>query len=286
MTNSRSSSLPSLRRAGAPIADRCRPGRAISRRRDSAIVIVSGAWPLLQVGERVNGVAVPGEALDAVPNQRPAHRRGDRDEQLRSSIRAAAWRERVALCRDGRLAGRIHQRVGLGVAHGARRSGTGGRTRPARRRRDLVDQAKSAAAGSGARSTVKPERAPVGGSCSAAAGRAPGPSGRATRIVGLLGCRTSGRPGHEAPPRSASGARQPRRGDGRECRRDRVRARSRGRQDRERRARRSSRGRSPGSAGGALGVVEVAAGATGTRPNRPEAGSNCRLPRGSLTALA
>src|SRR3954447_11101383 len=62
------------------------PTRGKGRRSSGWMAIVrrltSGAHFLLQVGERVAREAVPGKAQNAPCDERPADRRGDRNEQL------------------------------------------------------------------------------------------------------------------------------------------------------------------------------------------------------------
>src|SRR5690349_6125969 len=77
---------------------------------------VSGVGPLFQVGQRVTGKAVPGEALDTPRDERPAHRRGDRNEQLvLVDQRRRLAEQGIALAEDRSLARGVHQLVGIAV---------------------------------------------------------------------------------------------------------------------------------------------------------------------------
>src|SRR4051812_23643847 len=81
------------------------------------IAISLTAWLLLQVGERVTRITVPGEALNPRRDQGPAHRRGYRNEQLRIVDPRRGLREqRIALRGDRRLPRRLHQLIDFGIA--------------------------------------------------------------------------------------------------------------------------------------------------------------------------
>src|SRR5215469_921413 len=81
--------------------------------------LASVSGPCSELGERVAGVTVPGEVLDARRNERPPNRRSDRDEEVAAVDQRRCLAEKgIALCRDWRLACSIHQLVGLKVADG------------------------------------------------------------------------------------------------------------------------------------------------------------------------
>src|SRR5438477_6976240 len=93
------------------------PNCAKGRRSSLGVAISVSAWLLLQVGERVTGVTVPGKALDASRNQRPAHRSCDRDEQLRIvDPRRGLRQQGIALRWDERGPRSIHELTGLDIA--------------------------------------------------------------------------------------------------------------------------------------------------------------------------
>src|ERR1051325_8372174 len=69
------------------------------------IAISIPAWLLLQIGERVARVTVPGEVLDAYRHERPAHRRSDWNEELSIVDQVRGLDQQcIALRGDGRLA--------------------------------------------------------------------------------------------------------------------------------------------------------------------------------------
>src|SRR5690348_3774434 len=73
----------------------------------------------LQVGERVARVTVPGEILDPRRNERPAHRRSDRQEKLAPvNQRSRLDEEGIALRRNRSLACRVHQIIRILAANG------------------------------------------------------------------------------------------------------------------------------------------------------------------------
>ena len=246
-----------------------------------------------KVGERVTGVTVPGEALDAVGDQRPADRRGDRDEQLGIvDPRRGLGQQGITLRRDRRLARGVHQLSASGSQTGDRAAAEAAdEPRRRGRRGDLVDQREIGwRAGLRARSTVEAERAPV------AAQLGEQQVGAGTVAAEQLGSSASALPNSRSAAREAPRADRPRRSaePGRRGRRrdavePRLEQRGARRQARERRARRCNASRSIAwrKQAAHVGLVEPPA-ARGPGPARtgPTRGRSAALLRGSFTRCA
>src|SRR4051794_25884745 len=127
------------------------------------ITISLTAWLLLQVGERVTRITVPGKALNPGRNQGPAHGRSYRNEQLRIVDPRGGLREqRIALGGHRRLPRRFHQLIDLGIADRHRLAAEAA-DEPGWRGRggDLVDQREVGGGRRLRRLDRKPDRAPV-----------------------------------------------------------------------------------------------------------------------------
>ena len=214
MTNSRSSSCSIASTRWRTDAGRVpRPGKA----RRSSVGRRSLRPPRLELSAR-RPVSVwrakrfPAKPCDAVRNQRPADRRGDRDEQLRprrsgappAASRAARW------AATGAVARRVEQRVGFRDRRSARRRSGSWRTNQA----GEVDGATASISRSRparplpARSTLMPSAPQSAREPAEAGDRAPGPSGSAMRERRPLASRRTGarRPRRAAARRSAIGS--------------------------------------------------------------------------------